>query len=40
MPPASLPPSRPLITLTGTLQTDLAQRVYRKYGERTRFARR
>ena len=31
--PATLPPSRPLITLTGTLQTDLAQRVYRKYGE-------
>jgi hypothetical protein len=31
--PATVPSSRPLITLTGTLQTDLAQRVYRKYGE-------
>jgi hypothetical protein len=31
--PTSLPPSRPLLTLTGTLQTDLAQRVYRRYGE-------
>ncbi|MFO1431241.1 MAG: hypothetical protein U1F76_14050 [Candidatus Competibacteraceae bacterium] len=31
--PTPVPPSRPLLTLTGTLQTDLAQRVYRRYGE-------
>ncbi|MFO1432449.1 MAG: hypothetical protein U1F76_20300 [Candidatus Competibacteraceae bacterium] len=31
--PTPVPSSRPLLTLTGTLQTDLAQRVYRRYGE-------